>query len=195
MLSDCGGGFNALRTPMMSQGDEDSVDESKKPDLSMVDTGVSGGNDPHGDASRGNVTQAVAHIQHDDDDIQDWDAIVLNHVLANNLDRNRVDASATNDFTVFVIANAMDDVRLLLTMSEDNYKSMGYDIDFKTFYTLQTINKMYNKQISDSMSKDDKNMWFLDLNEQIVMRYMMRDTKVTTVPSASVVTAPNVPLR
>ena len=161
----------------------------------MVDTAVSGGNDPHGDASCGNVTQAVAHIQHDDDDIQDWDAIVLNHVLANNLDRNRVDASATNDFTVFVIANAMDDVRLLLTMSEDNYKSMGYGIDFKTFHTLQTINKMYNKQISDSMSKDDKNMWFLDLNEQIVMRYMMRDTKVTTVPSASVVTAPNVPLR
>ena len=98
MLSDFGGGFNAPRTPMMSQGDEDSVDESKMPDPSMVDTRVSGGNDPHGDASHGDVTQAVTHIQRDDVDIQDWDAIVLNHVLANVLDKDRVDASATNDF-------------------------------------------------------------------------------------------------
>ena len=93
MLSDFGGGFNAPRTPMMSQGDEDSVEESKMPDLSMVDTGVSGGN-----ASRGNVTHTVTHIQRDDDDIQDWDAEVLNHVLANILDKDCVDANATNDF-------------------------------------------------------------------------------------------------
>ena len=177
MSSDFGGGFDAPRAPMMSRGDEDSVDESKMPDPILVDTGVSGGNDPHGDASRGNVTQAITHIQCDNDDIQDWDAIVLNHVLANILDKNQVDASATDDFTVFVITNAMDDVRLLLTMSEDDYKSMGYDIDFKTFCTLQTINKMYNEQISDSMSQEDKNMWFLDLNERIVMHYMMCNTK------------------
>ena len=97
-------------------------------------------------------------------------------------------------FTVFVIANGMDDVRLLLTMLEDDFKLMGYDINFKTFRTLQTINKIYNKQISDAMSKDDKNMWFLSLNKRVVMHYMMRDTKVTTMPSASVVTAPNPPL-
>ena len=41
-------------------------------------------------------------IQRDDDDIQDWDAIVLNHVLTNVLDKDRVYASATNDFTAFV---------------------------------------------------------------------------------------------
>ena len=105
------------------------------PDLSMVDTRVSGRNNPHGDASRGDVTHAITHIQRDHDDIQDWDAVVLNHVLANVLDKDRVDASATDDFTVFVIVNAMDDVRLLLTMSEDDYKLMGFDIHFKTFLT------------------------------------------------------------
>ena len=36
MSSDFGGGFDTPRAPMMSQGDEDSVDESKMPDLSMV---------------------------------------------------------------------------------------------------------------------------------------------------------------
>ena len=54
MSPDFGGGFNALRAPMMSRGDKDSVDESKMLDPIMADTRVSGGNDPHGDASRDN---------------------------------------------------------------------------------------------------------------------------------------------
>ena len=194
MSSDFGGGFDTPRAPMMSQGDEDSVDESKMPDLSIVDTGASGRNYPRGDASRGDVTHAVTHIQRINDDTQDWDSIVLNQVLADVLDKDWVDASATNDFTVFVITNGMDDVRLLLTMSEDDYQLMGYDINFKTFCALQTINKMYNKQILDSMSEYDENMWFLNLNKRVVMRHMMRDTKVTTIPSASISNMPNVPL-
>ena len=118
----------------------------------------------------------------------------MNHVLANVLDKDRVDASATNDFAVFVIMNAMDDVRLPLTMSEDDCKLMEYDIDFKTFRTLQTINKMCNEQILDSMSKEDENMWFLNLNKQIVMRYIMHHAKVTATPSANIVSAPKVTL-
>ena len=178
MLSDFGGGFNAPRTPMMSQGDEDSVDESKMPDLSMVDTGVSGGNDPHGDHSCGGVTHIVTQIQRGDDDIQDWDAKVLNHMLVNVLDKDWV------DFMAFVIANGMEDDRLLLTMLEDDYKSIGHNIHFKTFRTSQTVNKMCNEQILDTVSEDDKNMWFFNLNKQFVMHCMMHDTKVTTAPSA-----------
>ena len=121
MLSDFGGGFDAPRMPMMFRGDKDSVEESKMPDPILVDTGVSGGNDPHGDVSRGNIAQAVLDIQCGDDDSQDWDVTVLNHVLVNVLDKDRVDASATNDFTVFVIVNSMGDVCWLLTMSEDDY--------------------------------------------------------------------------
>ena len=119
MSSVFGSGFDAPRTPIMSRQDKDSVEESKVPDPSMVDAGDSGGNNPHGDVSCGDVTQVVAHIQRNDDDVQDWDAIVLNHVLANVLDRDWVDASATDDFTVFVIANSMDDVHLLLTMLDE----------------------------------------------------------------------------
>ena len=160
----------------------------------MVDTGDSGRNDPHGDTGHGGVKQAVTQIQHSDDDAQDWDAEVLNHALVHVLDKDQVEARVTDDFTVFVITNGIDDVCLLLTMSEDDVKSMGYDIDFKTFRTLQDINKMYNKQILDVMSKDDENVWFLNFGKQTVIRYMMRETKVTTMPSATSATAPNVPL-
>ena len=76
----------------------------------LVDTGVSGGNNPHGDASRGDITQAISDIERDDDDSQDWGTTVLNHMLVNVLDKDWVEASATNDFTVFVIANDMDDL-------------------------------------------------------------------------------------
>ena len=179
---------------MMSQGDKDTVDESKMPDPIMVDARVGGRNNPHGDASYGNITQAVSEIQHGDDDFQDWDTIVLNHVLVNILDKDQVDANATNDFTVFVIANNLDDVRLILALLEDDYQSMAYDIDFKTFRTLQTLNKMCDEQVLDAMSKEDKNTWFLNVNERNVMCYMMRNAKVTTIPLASIITTPNVPL-
>ena len=62
------------------------MEESKVLDPSMVDAGNSGRNNPHGDASRGNVTQAVTQIQRGDDYDQDWDAVVLNHVLIDVLD-------------------------------------------------------------------------------------------------------------
>ena len=57
----------------------------------MVDAGNSGRNNPHGDASRGNVAHAVMQIQRSDNDIQDWDAEVLNHVLVHVLNKEQVD--------------------------------------------------------------------------------------------------------
>ena len=93
-----------------------------------------------------------------------------------------------------MIANGIDNVHLLLTMSKDDYKSMGYDFNFKTFQTLQAVNKMCKEQILDTMSKDDKNVWFLNLGKQMVMHHMMRETKVTTTPLATSATMPNAPL-
>ena len=93
-----------------------------------------------------------------------------------------------------MITNGSDDVRLLMTMSEDDFKLMGYNVDFKTFHALQTLNKMYNKQILDTISKDDENMWFLNLGKRTVMHYMMCNAKVTTLPSAAGITMPSVPL-
>ena len=194
MSSDFCGGFNARRAPIMSQGDKESVEESKVPDPSTVDASVSGGNNLHGDPGCGSVAQAITQIQRGDDDTQDWDAEVLNHVLAHVLDKNPDEAGATNDFTVFVIANGIDDVCLPLTMLEDDFQLMGYDINFKTFRNLQMLNKMCNKQVLDTMSEDDENLWFLSLSKRGVMRCIMRDTKVTTIPSANIIATPNVPL-
>ena len=74
---------------------------------------------------------------------------VLNHALVLVLDKDQVEASATDDFSACVIANGIDNVRLLLTMLEVDFKSVGYDVDFKTFYAFQAINKMCNEQILD----------------------------------------------
>ena len=81
-----------------------------------------------------------------DDDDKDWDAVVLNHVLVHVLDKDQVEASAADDFNAFVITNGIDDVRLLMTVSADDFKSMECDINFKTFCAFQTLNKMYNVQ-------------------------------------------------
>ena len=97
------------------------MEESKVPDPSMVDAADSGKNNPHCEMSRGNVMQAVTQFQHGINDDQDWDAEVLNHVLVHVLDKDQAEASTTDDFTVFVITNGIDDVRLLMTMSEDDF--------------------------------------------------------------------------
>ena len=47
MLSFLGGGYDAPRTPLMSRGDEESIEESKMPETTVVGAGDSGGNDPH----------------------------------------------------------------------------------------------------------------------------------------------------
>ena len=67
---------------------------------------------------------------------------------------------------------------------------MGCNIDFKMFQSLQALNKMCNKQVLDSMSKDNENMWFLGLSKFTLMRHMMRDAKVATIPSTAFVSMP-----
>ena len=145
MASFFGGGFDAPQTPSMTWGDEDSVEESKVPDPNLVDTGDSGETtNLHCDTGRGGISQAVTQSQRSTNNAQDWDLEILNHALVHILDKDKVDTNATNDFTVFLIGNGVNDARFLLTMSEDDFKAMGYDINFKTFRSLQAVNKMYN---------------------------------------------------
>ena len=107
----------------------------------MVDTGDSGGNDPHCDTGHSGIAQAIAQIQCSDNDAQNWDAEVLNCVLAQVLDEDQIEASVTNGFAVFVIANGIDNVCLLLTLLDNDLKLMGHDIDFKTFHHLTSCEK------------------------------------------------------
>ena len=195
MLSLLGGGFEAPRTPSMSRGEEDSIDESKMPDPTVVDASNRGGNDPHGDTSRADVTRDVLDNQRGgDDDVHDWSMEVLNHVLVKILDKEQVDANATNDFTVFVITHGIDDVRYILMMSEEDFNTMGYVIDFKTFCMPQTLNKMYNEDVTEETDKMNESLWFLGLEKRNVMRHMLRNNKVTTIPSGASGFTPSVPL-
>ena len=100
---------------------------------------------PHGDMGHGGVAQAITKSQRGDDNTQNWESEVLNHALVHVLDKDKVDANKTKDFAAFVIGNGIDDAHFLLTMLEDNFKSMGHNIDFKTFCSLQASNKMCNE--------------------------------------------------
>ena len=53
---------------------------------------------------------------------------------------------------------------------------------------------MHNKQVLDAMSKDNKNMWFLNLGKRMIMQHMMHEMKVTTIPSMTGITMPSIPL-
>ena len=86
------------------------MEDSKVLDPSTVDAGDSSGNNPHCETSRGNVMQAITQFQHGNEDDQDWDAEVLNYVLVHVLDKDQVEASAADDFTVFVIMNGIKNV-------------------------------------------------------------------------------------
>ena len=90
--------------------------------------------------------------------------------MAHILNKDKLDATAANKCAVFVIGNGFDYVHLLLTMLEDDFKLMGYDVNFKTFQSLQALNKMCNEQVSDSMSEDDENVWFLGLSKHMLMQ-------------------------
>ena len=112
MLSFFGGGCDTPRTPLMACGDERSAEESKEADPSLVDTGDSEEMaDPHGDAGVGGIMQAIAQTQcNDTDKTQDWDTEVWNHALVHVLDKEKLDANATNESTAFAHGQGFDDV-------------------------------------------------------------------------------------
>ena len=111
----------------MTWGDDESVEESKAPDPNLMDTSDGGETtNPHGDTGCGGVAQAVTQSQHGNDDVQDWDTEVLNHTFVHILNKDKVDVSVTNDFTLFVIRNGIDDACLLLAMLEDDFESMEH---------------------------------------------------------------------
>ena len=60
-------------------------------------------------------------------------------------------------------------------MMEGNFHAMGHLIDFKTFRSLQTMNKMYNEVVTDGTDETTESLWFLGLEKHNVMRYMLRD--------------------
>ena len=70
-------------------------------------------------------------------------------------------------------------------MSEEDFNVMGCDIDFKTFRVLQTLNKMCNEDIAEETDESNESLWFLGVEKRNVMRCMLRDKKVATIPSGT----------
>ena len=53
---------------------------------------------------------------------------------------------------------------------------------------------MYNEDITEETDKTNESLWFLGLEKRNVMHYMLRNKKVTTIPSTASGFAPSVPL-
>ena len=63
-------------------------------------------------------------------------------MLVHVLNKDKLGADGTNKFAVFVHGESVDNVRLLLTMTKEDFKSMGFDVDFKTFWSPQGLNML-----------------------------------------------------
>ena len=150
---------------------------------------------PHGDTGCGGEAQAFVQSQCNVLSMtQDWDTEVLNHVLVHILDKGEMNADSTNDFTQFTMHQGVDDAQLIVVVSEDNFKSMGCNIDFKTFQSLQALHMMCNEQVVDSASEDDENVWFLELIKCMLMCHMLHECKVTTLLTTTGDATSSVPL-
>ena len=53
---------------------------------------------------------------------------------------------------------------------------------------------MCNEFITDGTDETTESAWFLGLKKRDVMRYMLCDKKVTTIPTDPSITMPSVPL-
>ena len=178
--------LGAPTTPTMNRGDDDEASTTG------ADVSVGRGErepvtatDSHGGGNPGETTTDISTM-----DDKDWDIEIFNHVLVQVLGKNELDANATDDFNRFLVREAIDDVRLLMTLDEEDYKSMGFNIDFPTFRLLQALNKRYNEEIDASTPETTERMWFFDQTKNKTMRYMLRDRQVTKLPGAGVIQTP-----
>ena len=94
-------------------------------------------------------------------------------MLVHVLDKKKLDINVTNEFTAFEQSQGFDNVRLLLTVTEDDFKSAGHDIDLKMCWRKQGLNKMCDEQPLDAMSESSENMWFLGLSKHVLMQCMI----------------------
>ena len=94
MASFFGGGFDGSCVPLMSQGDEESEEESKEADPSLVDMeNVMETTNHNGDVGHDGKTQAIGQSQRNvSSTTWDWDAEFLDCVLAHVLNKDRINA-------------------------------------------------------------------------------------------------------
>ena len=53
---------------------------------------------------------------------------------------------------------------------------------------------MHNKQVTEAVSEEDENMWFLNLSKCMLMHCVPHGHKVTTLPTTTGHTVPSVPV-
>jgi hypothetical protein len=185
-------GPGAPLTPLMRREDEESVEELEEPVPSLTERETTAVSDPQGDIVGSNETRAGVEFQRKHEDIdKDWDLEILNHVLSKILGKDEVGPIATNPFTLFLMSQGIDDARLIMTMNEEDFQAMGFDIDFLTLRKIQALNMKYNEEVTESTPTSREIMWFFENNKTTVNRYLLRQRKVTKLPEDEKATAPS----
>jgi hypothetical protein len=139
-------GSGAPSTPLMRRDDDESVDEFEERVPSSTKEETAAVSDPQSDVVASNKTQDGVELQRETvDEDRDWDFEILNHVLSKVLGKDEIGFAATNPFTLFLMSQGIDDARLLMTMNEEDFRAMGFDIDFLTYRKLHALNMKYNE--------------------------------------------------
>lgn len=64
---------------------------------------------------------------------KEWDLEILNHMFVHVLDKDTLDAKATNEFRLFWMHQGFDDIQFIMTMNKEDIKTMGHDVNFIMF--------------------------------------------------------------
>ena len=71
-----------------------------------------------------------------------------------------MDTNVTNDFALFLMHQGLDDIQFTVAVNQEDFKSVGHDVNFMMFQSSQALNKMCNKEPPDTMLEADEQMWF-----------------------------------
>ena len=110
---------------------------------------------------------------------------ILHHVIANVIGHGREPRKGEPEDSLmqFVVLNGIPDIRVLLTMSVDEFRSLGYDPVYTIRRSLATINKWYHEDSVADMDEDDEVAWFWSLTKNGLMRKAMAYGKVSELPT------------
>ena len=124
------------------------MEETKEADSGFIkmDNAMETAN-PCGDTARCVDTKAIIQIQcNTEPTTKDWDSGVLNHVLVQVLDEEEMDTNMTNEFMLFLMCQGLDNVQFVMTVSQEDFESMGHDINFTMFQILQALARSMMKR-------------------------------------------------
>ena len=122
------------------------MEESKQEILIDAD-GTDGNLAHHSETTKGDGMQANVGNNNDDPTIVVEESDVLNCMLVQVLEKEKIHSGPTNPFTQFSLCEHIFNVHIMILMSHNTFLSVGFDVDFTMHRCPAALNKMHNKNI------------------------------------------------